>query len=136
VTLDDGTRFKASVRAIIPNENPLTRTRTVRFVPDFSPQAATSAGPLANEQSATVQVPIGAPRQIVSVHKDAIIKRPGDIIVFVVVDGTVQSRPLVLGAAVGSRYEVLEGLSAGDLVVVRGNERLRSGAKVKIEESS
>jgi RND family efflux transporter MFP subunit len=136
VTLDDGTRFKASVRAIIPNENPLTRTRTVRFVPDFSTQAATSAGPLANEQSATVRVPIGAPRQIVSVHKDAIIKRPGDTIVFVVVDGTVQSRPLVLGAAVGGRYEVLEGLSEGDLVVVRGNERLRSGAKVRIEESS
>ncbi len=133
-TLDDGTRFPATVRAIIPNENPLTRTRAVRFRPDFS--AVTTAAPLANEQSVTVQVPIGAPRQIISVHKDAIIKRPGDTIVFVAADGEAQPRSIVLGEAVGSRYEVLDGLSEGELVVVRGNERLRPGDQITIEEAS
>lgn len=132
--LDDGTGFTATVRAIIPNENPLTRTRAVRFQPDFS--TVTTIAPLANEQSVTVQVPIGAPRQIVSVHKDAIIKRPGDTIVFVAADGQAQPRSIVLGEAVGSRYEVLDGLSEGELVVVRGNERLRPGDRVAIEEAS
>ncbi|WP_193369953.1 efflux RND transporter periplasmic adaptor subunit [Pelagibius marinus] len=136
VTLDNGTKFKAAVRAIIPNENPLTRTRAVRFVPDFGPPDQAATAPLANEQSVTVQVPIGAPREIVSVHKDAIIKRPNDTIVFVVTDGKAQPRSIVLGEAVGSRYEVLDGLAAGDLVVVRGNERLQPGTPVQIEEAS
>ncbi|MEO3429073.1 efflux RND transporter periplasmic adaptor subunit [Pelagibius sp. CAU 1746] len=136
VTLDNGTKFQAAVRAVIPNENPLTRTRAVRFLPDFGAQGQAATGPLANEQSVTVQVPIGAPREIVSVHKDAIIKRPNDTVVFVVVDGMAQPRSIVLGEAVGSRYEVLDGLAVGELVVVRGNERLQPGTPVKIEEAS
>ncbi len=136
VTLDDGTEFQAAVRAIIPNENPLTRTRAVRFVPDFGPDGPAAAAPLANEQSVTVQVPVGAPRSIVSVHKDAIIKRPNDTVVFVVSDGLAQPRSIVLGEAVGSRYEVLDGLREGDLVVVRGNERLQPGTPVQVEEAS
>lgn len=136
VALDNGMAFRAAVRAIIPNENPLTRTRAVRFIPDFGPQGQAAAGTLANEQSVTVQVPIGAPREIVSVHKDAIIKRPDDTVVFVVTDGQAQERSVVLGEAVGSRYEVLDGLADGDLVVVRGNERLQPGAPVQIEEAS
>ncbi|GAB4358386.1 MAG: efflux RND transporter periplasmic adaptor subunit [Kiloniellaceae bacterium] len=130
--LDDGTTFKATVRAIIPDENPLTRTRAVRFVPDFGG----FSGPLANEQSATLQVPVGAPRQVVSVHKDAVIQRAGDVIVFVVADGKAESRKVIVGEAVGTRFEVVDGLAAGELVVVRGNERLRPGMAVKVEEGS
>ncbi len=40
------------------------------------------------------------------------------------------------GEAVGSRYEVLTGLEEGDMVVVRGNERLRPGDKVRIDGAS
>jgi multidrug efflux pump subunit AcrA (membrane-fusion protein) len=36
-----------------------------------------------------------------------------------------------LGRAVGNRFEVLAGLQPGDLVVVRGNERLRPGEPIK-----
>lgn len=129
VVLDDGTLIGATVRAIIPSENPLTRTRAVRFIPRFGEIAV----PLANEQSVTVMVPIGAPRQIVSVHKDAIIKRPDGTIVFVVSEGQAQPRPITLGEAVGNRYEVLQGLTEGEKTVVRGNERLRPGASVRID---
>ncbi len=134
--LDDGITFKATVRAIIPDENPLTRTRAVRFTPDFGAAAAGIAGLLANEQSATLQVPLGAPREVVSVHKDAVIQRSGDTIVFIVADGIADSRKVIVGEAVGNRFEVVEGLAAGDLVVVRGNERLRPGIPVKVEEGS
>jgi multidrug efflux pump subunit AcrA (membrane-fusion protein) len=56
--------------------------------------------------------------------------------VFVVVDGTAEPRQVVVGEAVGARYEVLDGLRAGELVVVRGNERLQPGMRVRIEEAS
>jgi RND family efflux transporter MFP subunit len=128
--LDDGTPFVAAVRAIIPDENPLTRTRAVRFVPRF----AAESGALANEQSVTLLVPVGAPREIVSVHKDAIIRRPDGTTVYLVIDGKAEPRQIVLGEPVGARYEVLDGLSGGELVVVRGNERLQPGMRVRIEE--
>lgn len=130
--LDDGTAFTARVRAIVPDENPLTRTRAVRFAPRFTASGAA----LANEQSVTLQIPVGAPRQIVSVHKDAIIRRPDEVMVFVVVDGKAEPREILLGEALGARYEVLDGLSAGELVVVRGNERLQPGMQVRIEGAS
>ena len=39
-------------------------------------------------------------------------------------------RPVRLGEAMGSRLIVEGGLAAGDLVVVRGNERLRPGQDI------
>ena len=129
VLLDDNTLIGATVRAVIPDENPLTRTRAVRFIPRFGDHKT----PLANEQSVTVMVPVGAPRQVVSVHKDAIIKQPGGTIVFVVSEGQAQRRPIVLGEPVGNRYEVIQGLIEGEQTVVRGNERLRPGTEVRID---
>jgi RND family efflux transporter MFP subunit len=126
--LDDGTSHSAVVRALVPSENPLTRTRAVRFVPDIGE----TLRPLAHEQSVTLRVPIGPARRVLSVHKDAIVKRRGKDIVFVVAGEGVEARPVQLGAAVGSRFEVLKGLKRGDRVVVRGNERLRPGAKVRV----
>ena len=45
-------------------------------------------------------------------------------------DDIAQPRSIQLGVAIGDRYEVLSGLTSGDLVVVRGNERLRPGQPV------
>lgn len=128
--LDDGRSVMAVVRAVIPTENALTRTRPVRFAPQLA-----DPGPrhFATDQSVTVMLPIGEPREIVSVHKDAMIARGEDYIVYVVEDGKAQSRGIQVGEAVGKRFEVLSGLAPGDLVVTRGNERLRPGEAVAFE---
>jgi len=126
--LDSGQGFEAKVRAVLPSENPLTRTRMVRFEPDFSRNRER----LADAQSVIVQIPVGIQRDILSVHKDAIIKRGNDSIVFVVADEKASSRVIKLGEATGNRIEVLAGLKRGEQVVVRGNERLRGGASVRI----
>ena len=122
-----GKRFRANVRAVVPVDNPLTRTRAVRFVPRIR---ANGIG-IAVNQSVTVEVPIGAKRTVTSVHKDAILHKGGTTVVFVVVGGKAVPRPVMLGDAVGSRFIVRSGLKAGELVVVRGNERLRPGQPVK-----
>ena len=54
----------------------------------------------------------------------------GGWVVYVVVDGKAELRPVTLGQSAGSRLEVLSGLSDGEMVVVRGNERLRPGQPV------
>lgn len=127
VTLDDGTSHAAILRAIVPVENPRTRTRPVRLVPDFGP----TLKPLARNQSVTVHVPSGPSRDVVTVHKDAIVRRGGNAIVYVVEDGAAQVRPVQLGDAVGTRFAVAQGLKPGDIVVVRGNEALRPGQQVR-----
>lgn len=119
---------KAYVRAVVPEENALTRTRVVRFLPEFD--GATDIRPAAG-QTVTVDVPVGEARDVVTVHKDAVLPRGDQNSVFVVAeDGTVAPRGVDLGEAVGTRFVVLGGLEPGDLVVVRGNERLRPGDTV------
>ena len=119
----------AAVRATVPDEDPLTRTRTVRFTPDFGIEARN----LAANQSVIIALPAGEERNVVTVHKDAVLNRKGKNIVYIVEDGTANIRPLDLGEATGTRFTVKQGLEPGDLVVVRGNERLRPGQKVRHE---
>ncbi len=131
----DGSRLSSRVRAIIPSENPLTRTRPVRIAlpPELASRVSSA---LAANQTVTVEVPVGLPREVVSVHKDAVLHRRGRELVFVVREGTAELRPVELGEAVGGRFVVLGGLRPGDQVVVRGNERLRPGQKVRPREGA
>lgn len=118
----------AVVRAAVPEENALTRTRVVRFIPDL-PEAG--AQRYATGQSVSLLIPVGEARDVVTVHKDAILPRGGSNIVFIVQeDLTVAPRPVQLGEAAGVRFVVNAGLVPGDIVVVRGNERLRPGQSV------
>lgn len=126
VRLDDGTEHRAEVRAVIPEEDPLTRTRPVRFTPRFG----ATGKPLAVAQSVTVELPIGRPREVVTVNKDGVIQGANGAMVYLVEKEAAALRPVQLGEAVGGRFEVLGGLKPGDLVVVRGNERLRPGQPV------
>jgi len=130
--LDDGSAHRAVVRAVGVEENPKTRTRSVRFTPRFD---GGTRG-LADGQSASIDLPIAEQREIVSVHKDAVTRAQGRASVFVVVDGVAQPRFVELGDAFGMRFEVLDGLQPGDLVVVRGNERLMPGQAVTLEGAS
>ena len=130
--LADGTAFSAKVRASLPIENPRTRTRPVRLIPQW-PVGITR---LANAQSVALFVPTGKARQIVTVHKDAIVNKRGRNVVFVIRDGKAETRNVMLGVSTGGRIEVVTGLKVGDIAVVRGNERLHSGASVKVVKGS
>lgn len=125
--LEDKTPFEAAVRAVVPHENPLARTRTVRL----SANIGTNGSRIAVNQSVRLMIPVGKPRQVVSVHKDAVVQRGGRPVVYVVENGQAAVRPVRLGDAVGGRFVVLGGLKPGERVVVRGNERLRPGQKVR-----
>lgn len=119
-----GSLLMAEVRAVIPNENPQTRTRTVRFV-TLGTTAGAGGGPrVAANQSVTLLIPATGDADTLTVHKDAVLNRLGKTVVFLHQDGKAVVRPVRLGEAAGSRMTVLSGLKKGDLVVVRGNERL------------
>ncbi|MCA8929223.1 MAG: efflux RND transporter periplasmic adaptor subunit [Alphaproteobacteria bacterium] len=125
VDLDERPPQQAVVRAVVPQENTMSRTRAVRFTPQFDPSALNAAAGAA----ATVRVPVGAARDVLTVHKDAVIEQ-GGYFVFVVEGGKAERKRVLLGESTGSRFVVLDGLEAGMQAVIRGNERLRPGQPV------
>ena len=128
VRLDDGSVHGAVIRAVVPTESIRTRTRPVRFVPQINGTAPKIG--LAADQSVMVEVPIAEQSDVTTVHKDGIVARGGQNFVFVIEDGKAEKRFVRLGRAAGERFEVLDGLQPGDIVAVKGNERLRPGQPV------
>lgn len=123
---ETGTELDVELRAVLPLEDTATRTRAIRFTaPELSAMGNVAVG-----QSLTVQIPVGAARDLLSVPKDALIQSGGGWTVFVAADGKAQPRSVTIGVPLGDRYEVLTGLEPGDQVVVRGNERLRPGQDI------
>lgn len=123
-----GASSTARVRVALPVETVSTRTRPVRFETDLAeiPPYLIAVG-----KSLTLRIPVSVPRDVLTVPKDALVQGGGGgWMVYAVVDGTAEARPVTLGQSAGGRLEVLSGLSEGDLVVVRGNERLRPGQQV------
>ena len=125
-TLETGTTVSLVLRAILPVESATTRTRAVRFVA----QGIDALPNIAVGQSLTVDVPVGAEREALTVPKDALVQARGGWTVFVAQEGKAEPRTVLLGVPSGDRYEVLAGLAPGDQVVVRGNERLRPGQDI------
>ena len=124
--LETGQSLDLELRAVLPVEDPSTRTRAVRF----TTEDLAGLPNLAVGQSLTVDVPVGQAREVVSVPKDALIQARGGWTVFVAADGKAQPRQVQIGVPAGDRYEVIAGLAVGDQVVVRGNERLRPGQDI------
>jgi len=70
---------------------------------------------------------------IVIVSESALVSRYGDAYVFVVEpDSTVEKRLVKAGIRVDDKREILEGLSNGEQVVVRGQTLLEEGTKVNV----
>ncbi|MEO1774750.1 MAG: efflux RND transporter periplasmic adaptor subunit [Pseudomonadota bacterium] len=124
---DGGFETTAVVRTLLPVETTSTRTRLVRL--SLSDEAL-SADRAATGRSVTLQVPISAPRAAPTIPKDALVQGRGGWSVFVADSGTAEPRDVRLGQSAGSQIEILSGLSLGEHVVIRGNERLRPGQPI------
>lgn len=87
-------------------------------------------------QTLRVAVPMDQVREVLAVPRDALVLRPGGITVYVV-DENRQARQVTVttGIGAGDQIEVLGPISAGDTVIVRGNERLQPGQPVTVQGS-
>ena len=132
IRFGNGLLSEAVVRAIVPEEDPSTRTRSVRLVPDINDRFTN--GSLAANQSVTIDVPIAQSKDMTTVHKDAIIVSGQSYFVYVIKDGKAWRRNINLGQAVDDRFVIISGLKDGEMVATRGNEKLKPGKKIKIVE--
>lgn len=127
---DTGDELTLMLRAVLPTEFSATRTRPVRF------QMEASDVEVAVGQNVTVDVPISLPEEVLVVSKDAVVQARGGWQVFVNDGGKASPRTVEIGRSIGDAFEVLSGLSEGDEVVTRGNERLRPGQDIAPQSGS
>jgi multidrug efflux system membrane fusion protein len=63
------------------------------------------------------------------------IGAPGSYVYVANADQTVSVRPIKVGPSEGERVAVLDGLAAGDKVVIDGVDRLRDGARIRVPDA-
>ncbi len=127
VTLEamGGRSVSGSVRAVVPRADPRSRTFPVKV------RLPNPGGDIGVGMLATVRLPVGEPTSAVMVPKDALVDGAQGSSVYVIgEDDTVRPVSVTTGGAEGAWIAVTGGVSAGDRVVTRGNERLRPGARV------
>lgn len=56
----------------------------------------------------------------------------GAFLYVVTADGTAVVRPVKIGARSGDRTQIIEGVAAGDRIVLEGTDRLRSGSRIRV----
>ena len=125
-----GKTFSGRVNRIYPVMDAASHTVTIEVIVPNADKA------LRPGMYAQVEVNFGVNNSIV-VPDIAIVKQQGSGQRFVFVvgeDGTVRSTAVTLGRRIGNEYEVLSGLSEGDVVVTKGSASLRNGDKVRIAE--
>ena len=123
-----GRNIKLTPRVFLPIQNIRTGTQTVRLSVDGEMPRSLRA----ENAPVTLRVPTTSPSPVVTVPKDAVIPVSGGHVVFVASDGVAIQKRVRLGNATGDSFVVLNGLAAGEQVIVRGNEGLVDGRKIKI----
>jgi len=79
---------------------------------------------------ARVSADLGGRSSAILVPEQVIVPRADGSFVFVVIDGKAQLRPVRLGHREPGRVEVVEGLQAGETIVLDGQIKLRPGVPV------
>jgi membrane fusion protein (multidrug efflux system) len=82
-----------------------------------------------------IEVPLTQSAEALMVPTEAVIPTAEGAEIFVVRDGKAALQKIVLGERTAERVEVVEGLAAGDQVVISNLLRLRANAAVTIASS-
>jgi RND family efflux transporter MFP subunit len=125
-------RFPGEVSAIVPTADRTKASVKVkvrfldldpRILPEMSAKVAFLSRPsLPEDQTACLAFPFSA-----------LVNGEGGPSVFRVREGRAEKRPVRTGRRFGDLVEALEGVEAGDRVVVAPPEKLRDGSKVRME---
>jgi RND family efflux transporter MFP subunit len=126
-------RFRGAVHMIVPTADRSKATVMVkiafidkdnRILPEMSAKVAFLSRPVTAEDQ--------KPRT--ALNQAALVTWKDKKAVFVVKDKKVIETPVTLGVPIGDMIEVLEGVKAGEQVVLNPPGRLRNGAGIKVAE--
>ena len=122
----ENTRYTGTVRTVIPSGNVASRTFPAKI--DLNYQNKLYSG-----MDAQVSIPVGEPKTALIFPLDAVVKRGGIDVVFIVASGKVQAIPVKIIGYEGTNVGV-EPDSRIKQVVTTGNERLTDGQNVNVSQ--
>jgi len=125
-----GQTFTGRVNRIYPTVNAMTHTVDVEVLVQNSDRK------LRPGMYAKVTVSFASRNSIV-VPEEAVVKQQGSgqRIVYILKGNTVETREISLGRHIADKYEILEGLSEGEVIVTKGQTNLRNGDEVVVLEN-
>ena len=122
----NGDSVRARFIRVIPKGDIATRTFAIKLRLD-------NRFGLIEGMEARALLPVGPKRETLMAPRDAVIKKRGRQVVFLLADGKAKMVPITVTGYDGSRVGIQgKELSAGAQVVVKGNERIRNGQAVKV----
>ncbi|RHJ95280.1 efflux RND transporter periplasmic adaptor subunit [Parabacteroides bouchesdurhonensis] len=121
--------FKGKISLVYPTIDPSTRTFPVEI------KIANNDERVRPGMFARVTINFGTMEHVVAPDL-AIVKQSGagDRYIYVYKDGKVSYQKVELGRRMGDKYEIISGVTDGDLVVITGQSRLTNGMEVKIDK--
>ncbi|MGH1479160.1 MAG: efflux RND transporter periplasmic adaptor subunit [Geminicoccales bacterium] len=75
-----------------------------------------------------------AERDVLTIPEEAVLVADEDAYVFLLADGKVMRKTVSLGQREFGMVEIVDGLNAGDQVVVKGTQKVRDGSEVKVSD--
>jgi membrane fusion protein (multidrug efflux system) len=129
-----GESFAGKITAVDAAVNPATRSIQVRAT------LQNRDGRLRPGMFAEVTVEQGKPRQVLTIPRTAVSYNPYGDFVFIIKDGkdgpkVVQRTQITTGAIQQGRVEIVKGLEIGQQVVQAGQQKLRNGQPIQIDNS-
>ncbi len=126
-------RFRGAVHMIVPTADRskatvLVKVRFInkdpRILPEMSAKVAFLSRPVTTEDQ--------KPRT--AINQAAVVNRKDKKIVFLVKEKKATETPVTLGVQIGDMIEVLDGVKAGDQVILNPPPRLKNGFGIKVAE--
>ena len=72
-------------------------------------------------------------KSILTVPASAVATRDGQHVVFIVKEGKVQQSTVTVGKNLGGMVEIQHGVSAGERVIIKVDNRIKDGMKVTVK---
>ncbi len=132
VTLDTfpNQRFAGKVTAINPAIDAAGRAIVIRAVVD------NKSATLKPGMFARVRLLLNENRESLMVPEQSLLSQGEDQFLFKVIDSQARRSPVAIGQRRDGMVEVLKGVSATDVIVIAGIQKLRDGAAIKVESST
>ena len=123
-----GKRFSGTVSRVSPELDRVTRTVAVTI------RAPNERRRIKPGMYARIRLVLKERKEVPLVSDEALMVSEEGLRVFVVAGDTIHTRRIRIGLEEGNLNEALEGLRAGERVVIRGHQLVREGMRVQIEE--
>jgi len=126
-------RFRGEIHIIVPTADRTKATVMVkvrfidkdsRILPEMSAKVAFLSRPLKPEEQ----------KPITAINRSALINHGSRSTVFLIQEDRVVETPITIGAEFGDMIEVLDGVKAGDKLVMKPPKRLKHDSRIKIAE--